>query len=215
MAARRQYFPGRVTVAIVGVIALVATALLLRTERNAAQIHTRTARIASSARGINSYTDSILELTKTNDHASAILNSVGPLTEPLAHIDGRSAEISELLKAIRSSTASIDTSAGSIDSSGRIIKDGLVDINAQAGKISTDLRGINNDAGRILTELAHIRSGLNLINTDLPTTARILDAILRDARNILNTLGRTEHYSACIDNGLNGNSPCDATGTSR
>lgn len=212
MAAHKPRFPGRVSVVLVGVIALVATGLLFRTERNAAQIHTKTARIAASARGINSYTDSILELSQTNDHAAAILAAVGPLHDPLGHIDRRSAEIAALLTAIRGSTASIDTSATSINASGKIIKDGLIVINTDANTITTRLRGINADSARILTELTRIRSGLNLINTDLPAAARMLDVILDDARNILAALGRTEHYSSCIDNGLNGNSRCAAGG---
>jgi hypothetical protein len=214
MADRQPRAPGRLSVVIVGVVALVATGLLLRTERNAAHIHAKTAHIAASARGINSYTDSIVGLAETNDHAASILEAVGPLHDPLGHIDQRSAEISELLTAIRGSTASIDTSATSINASGKIIKDGLVSINTDTGTIVTRLRGINADSAKILTELARIRSGLDLINADLPAAAQMLDSILDDAGDILGALGRTEHYSSCIDNGLNGNSRC-STGGSR
>ena len=204
--------PGRTTVLVVAVIALVATVLLVRTERNAASIHDKTANIASSSRGINGYTDSLVGLERTNDLAARIAAALKPLAGPVDRIDSRSAQVVDLLAAIRKSTQSIDSSAASIDASAATIRTGLEPIGANAETIATRVGGLNADAARILADLTRIQRGVKLINSDLPTTARILDAILAEARNILTALGTTERLTSCIDRGLNGAATCPSKG---
>ncbi len=204
--------PGPVAVVLVAVIALVATGLLVRTERNASAINAKTARIAGSARSINASTDSILQLNQTNDHASSILSALEPLSGPIAHIDQRSAEIAGLLREIRDSTLSIDTSGKSIDKSGQTIKNGLITINDQGRTVAARVGSINSDAARILADLDQIGRGVALINHDLPKTARILDSLLADSGDIVTALHRTKHLTGCIDNGLNGGGRCSSGG---
>lgn len=205
---------GRTSVAVVAVIALVATVLLVRTERNAASIHDKTANIASSSRGINGYTDSLGKLEQTNELAAKIAAALGPLSGPVDRIDSRSAQVADLLAAIRVSTESIDASTTSIDASAATIRSGLTGIGVDAKTIQSRVGGLNADAARILADLTRIARGIRLINADLPTTARILDGILAEARNILTALGTTERLTSCIDRGLNGSASCPSRGGS-
>lgn len=214
MARMPDRIPGRITVVVVAAIALVATGLLVRTERNAASIHDKTSNIASSSRGINGYTDSLGKLEQTNDLAAKIAAALKPLSGPVDRIDSRSAQVAALLAAIRKSTKSIDTSATSIDASAATIRSGLERIGVDAKTIQTRVGGLNADAALILADLTRIARGVKLINSDLPTTARILDGILAEARNILTALGTTERLTSCIDRGLNGSASCPSAGAS-
>ncbi|MGQ0464817.1 MAG: hypothetical protein ACT4QG_05815 [Sporichthyaceae bacterium] len=214
MARLPDRIPGRVSVVVVAVIAVVATVLLVRTERNAASIHDKTSNIASSSRGINGYTDSLAELERTNELAAKIAAALKPLAGPVDRIDGRTARVVDLLAAIRASTSSIDDSAAAIDASAATIRTGLEGIGLDAKTIQTRVGGLNADAALILGDLTRIQRGVRLINADLPTTARILDGILAEARNILTALGTTERLAGCIDRGLNGSASCPSRGTS-
>lgn len=206
--------PGRITVVLVAVIALVATGLLVRAERNAAAIRDKTSNIAVSAQGINDYTDSIRALERTNEMAAAVGAALKPLRGPVGDIDERAAQIAAVLAAIGTHAQSIDTSSSSIDRSSGAIRRGLGTINVEADAIRTRVSGLNADAVRILADLGLIERGLGLINADLPTAARILAGILAEAGDILATLSRTEQLTGCIDRGLNGTSRCPLRGGS-
>jgi hypothetical protein len=203
--------PGRLSVVVVAVVALVATVLLVRTERNAAHIRTHTARIAASARGINTDTDAIMQLTRTNERISAVLAAIAPVAAPVHRIDEQSVQIADLLKAIRDRTSAIETSSASIDHSAAGIRAGTTGLAADATTVRTRVASTNTDAAAMLTELDHVRSGIDLLNTDLPAAEAVLRGILDDTGDLLGALGNTEHYAACIDNGLNGGVRCSGT----
>jgi uncharacterized protein YoxC len=204
----RPALAGRVSVAVVALVALVAVALLYRTQSNAAEIRTKTARIADSSRGINTYTDAILSLEETNRLAASILGSVEPISPPLKAIEGQSADIAAIMRSIRGSTASIDDSATSIDSSAASIRGGVRSVEVTAGQISTRLGGVSADAARILADMRLISAGVALISDDLGVTAEVVEQILADTRGIDLGTVRTKHLTACIDNGLNGGQKC-------
>jgi hypothetical protein len=204
----RPRIPGRVAVAIVLVIATVAVGLLWRTASNAAAIHHRTHRIAASARGVNTYTDAILQLDKTNAAAASILLSVLPTNEALDQIQARSKEINALLASIRDSSGSLDTSTGAINKASASISDQLRALGVTGDQLRNSAEGINTDAAKILAELTAIAKGVSLINGDLSVTRTILAAILADTGNIDTATKRTAHLSSCIDAGLNGGPRC-------
>lgn len=209
--AKPGRMPGRLSVVVVAVVALVATTLLVRTERNAAHIRTHTARIAASARGINTDTDAIMQLTRTNERISAVLLSIAPVADPVHRIDERSVAIVELLKAIRARTAAIETSSASIDHSAAGIRVGTNGLAGDVTSVRNRLASANTDAAGILAELGRVRAGIDLLNTDLPRAESVLRGILADTGDLLGSLGSTEHYAACIDNGLNGGVRCTRT----
>jgi methyl-accepting chemotaxis protein len=206
----RPALAGRVSVIVVALVALVAVGLLHRTQSNAAQIRSKTERIAASAEGINTYTDAILKLEETNRLAGSILRSVRPISAPLKDIGAQSADIARIMRSINGSTGSIDGSASSIDGSASHIRTGVEGIGTTAGAIAERLRGVNAGAARILEDLRLLETGVRIIGDDLGATSRIVRDILADARGIDTASGRTEHLAACIDNGLNGGQACAA-----
>src|SRR4051794_22820141 len=107
----------RLSILAVGAAAVLMLWLLYRTESNAAQVSRETQRIASSGRGINSYTDSIAQIGNTNRLASSILASLHGVDANLSGIDAATREIDGRTVSIHASTASIAGSADSIDTS--------------------------------------------------------------------------------------------------
>ena len=208
--ARPPALAGRLAVVIVALVAVVAVGLLYRTQSNAAEIRSKTHRIATSAEGINTYTDAILRLEETNKLAASILRSVEPINDPLKKIEGQSADIGDIMRSIRGSTSSIDDSATSIDGSAAAIRDGVRDIGTSADAISTSLHGVSAGAAQILADVRLIQEGVRLIGGDLGSTSAVVAQILADARAIDTGTVRTEQLASCIDNGLNGRQKCGA-----
>jgi hypothetical protein len=204
----RPRIPGRIAVALVVVLSATSVGLLWRTASNAAGIQHRTHRIAASARGVNTYTDAILQLDKTNASATSILLSVLPTNEALDRIQARSKDINALLASIRDSAGSLDTSTGSINTASASLADQLRALGVTGDQLRTSAEGLNADAARILTSLTAIAKGVSLINGDLSVTRAVLAAILADTGNIDTATKRTAHLSACIDAGLNGGPRC-------
>lgn len=196
-----------------GVLAVTATAsaatgLLVHVERTTGSIHDRTSNIAMSSRSIGSGTESRAQLERTNELAASIAAALLPLSGPTGKIDTRSARIAQLLAEIRTSTSSIADSSSSIDRSAGTIRTGLAGMSTETAAIVARLGGLNVDAGRILADLTRIQRGIALINADLPRTAKVLDGILAEGRDILTTLRDTERLTGCIDRGLNGSGSC-------
>jgi hypothetical protein len=204
----RARIPGGIAVALVVVLSATSVGLLWRTASNANSIQHRTHHIAASARGVNTYTDAVLQLDKTNAAATSILLSVLPTNEALDQIQARAKEINALLASIRNSSGSLDTSSGDISRATASISDQLRALGVSGDQLRTSAQGINTDAARILAELTAIAKGVSLINGDLSVTRAVLAAILADTGNIDSATKRTAHLSACIDAGLNGGPRC-------
>jgi hypothetical protein len=204
----RPRMPGQFAVAVVTVLAMVAVGLLWLTANSAAQIQHRTHRISSSARGVNTYTDAILQLDRTNATAASILLSVLPTSEGLGQIQARAMDINTLLASIRNSTSSIDTSSRAMNTSTASISDQLRALGVSGDRLRSTATKLNADATRILAQLTAIQNGVSLINADMSVTRAVLAAILADTGNIDTATKRTAHLSACIDAGLNGGPRC-------
>lgn len=199
---------GRATIVLVAIGVISMLGLLYRTQSTAASIREKTASIAESGRGINEYTDSISQLNRTNELAASLFESAQPLQGKLAAISDSSAAIRDDIKSIKASSSSIADSARPIDASVRQIK---TDISTVAGKvkvINARLTRINSNASSILATAKAIKGGISMISSDLNKTARLADQVLADARGINTGLQATDHYAACIDNGLNGGASC-------
>lgn len=198
----------RLSILAVGVGAVVMVWLLYRTESNAAQVSRETQRIASSGRGINSYTDSLAQLGTTNRLAASVLASVSSVESDLAGIAGATAGIDASSASIETSTASIAGSTNSIDESQRAISRSVGMIDGSVSRINTSLAGVNGNAARILASSLSIQRGITLISSNLATARRITNQILADATDINRRIAVTNHEAACIDNGLNGGPKC-------
>jgi len=199
---------GRASILVVGVLAVLMVGLLYRTASNAASIQERTATIAQSGRGINEYSDSIMQLDRTSQLAEGIAESVEPLQGDLSAIAKSSAIIRANLESIDTSSSSINQSSSSITESAGTIRKDVATVADTVEPMNTSLAGINTNATQILHTAEAMRRGVNLISTHLGRASDLATLILADATGIETRLKRTDHYAACIDNGLNGGSPC-------
>ena len=200
--------PGRLSIAVVCIAFLVMLTLLYRTQVNAAAIRSETNRIAATGQGINSYTDSIIELNQTNNLESSILARIQPLHGALTKIGVLASDINSSVTAVASAAGSIDASAKSINTSAVSIRDDVAAIRSTTGDINSSLSGVNASAGRILANAQQVQQGLAVISSNLNTTLRVTNQILSDAQSISSGMKRTNHEAACVDNGLTGTSPC-------
>jgi uncharacterized phage infection (PIP) family protein YhgE len=199
---------GFASIVIMSIWTIVLVGLLARTQHNADGIRQKAADIARSGRGINNYTDSITQLSRTNQLAASILKSVSPLDGDLSKIDALAADIDSSVRGIQKNASSINTSATSINGSATTILGDVTNINHQAGSINDSLAGVNTNASAILVAAGSIERGIALINTNASQTAAIVRTILSDAAGIDSGVLRTNHLAHCIDNGLNGGPKC-------
>lgn len=192
---------GSIILMIIATIILVF--LLWRTEHNAVEIRETAAGIATNGRGINEYTDSIMQLNKTNELASSILESAEPLDGALSTINSVAGDIDGAVASIQKNATSIDTSAASINKSGKTIRADAEEINSVADDIDDTAGGILKNAKDILKTAQAIERGTNAINTNAATTASLVGKILADAKGINTAAGTTNQVAACIDDTVN------------
>jgi methyl-accepting chemotaxis protein len=167
---------GQATFSLLIVVAVVAVAVILlqRTAWHAEHINDKAGVIATTGGGINTATQAVLKLGRTNELAGSILETAKPLESKLD-------EIVRLAKSV----------------------DGLAtSINASAGTINGTARGINGTAGTILNTARSINDGVAQINTNLDTTLRLANEIKNDTGNILTGARAADRSLDCIENGL-------------
>ncbi|MGH3613579.1 MAG: hypothetical protein ACRDRK_13490 [Pseudonocardia sp.] len=188
----------------------VAAALLARTLVVAQNISDKAATIATTGRGINTATDSIIQLNRTNEAASSILESARPLEASLTTIVGTAGEINTLAGSINGSAGSINGSAGGINNSAGTINTSAIAINDNAVKIlgsATTINGvasgINGKAAEILDVAQRIDVDAKNINTELDETIGIAKDIKGDTAAILREAIEARETSSCIAEKLN------------
>lgn len=225
-----------VLVIVVAVVA-IASILLARTVQTAQAINAKAQRIAKNGRGINKSTDSVIQLTKTNDLARSILTSATPLQGQLAGIVGTANRINGLAGSINSTALRINSTASSINSSATNINAAATSINGSASSILTSAGSINNNAGSINNSAGSINNSARNVNTSVRSirtnaksilnTARVADvdvqlinrnidvalgivgSVKTDTGNILNQAVGAHDTAACIDRELFGASGQD------
>jgi methyl-accepting chemotaxis protein len=166
---------GQATFSLLIVVAVVVAAVILlqRTAWHAEHINDKAGVIATTGGGINTATQAVLKLGRTNELAGSILETAKPLESKLD-------EIVRLAKSV----------------------DGLAtSINASAGTINGTARGINGTAGTILATARSINDGVAQINANLDTTLVLADAIKADTGNILAGARAADRSLDCIENG--------------
>jgi methyl-accepting chemotaxis protein len=172
---------GQATFSLLIVVAVVAVAVILlqRTAWHAEHINDKAGVIATTGGGINTATQAVLKLGRTNELAASILETAKPLESKLD-------EIVRLAQSV----------------------DGLAtSINASAGSINGTARGINGTAGTILNTARSINDGVAQININLDDTLRLANLIKADTNDILVNARPADRNLDCIENGgLTGNS---------
>jgi len=139
--ARPESGQAAVTLAVVVVAVALSSYLLLRTMNAAVSINKKAETIKNTAGGINTATDSIVQLQKTNKTAKSILTTAKALGE--GSDDGRVGKIVGLAKSIDSLATSINSSAGTINTTAKNINGQAVAILGTAKLIAGDVRQIN------------------------------------------------------------------------
>lgn len=180
---------------VVLVVVVIAVVLLQRTASTAEAINKKAATIAETGRGINSNTDSILQLTRTNQLGTSILNSATPLAGQLGQVVNLADSINGLGSSINGTAQAINGTATAI--------------NGSAGAINSTANGINSTAASILSVANSIKSGVAIINSNLDTTIGVAQQIKGDTGAIVGNssggLTRALHLAACINKELLGN----------
>ena len=210
-------------IAVVVVAGIVSVSLLARTARAANRINHKAETIARTGQGINTATDSVIQLTRTNETAGSILASAQPLEGKLNQVIGLAQSVDGLAKSINGSAGTINATGGTINGTATAINgtDGKINttakaigttaksiagsagsINATAGAINTTAGQINAQAAAILDVAKRINDDVAQINKNLDGTLGLAEAIKRDSRNILGEAHTAEHYAACIDQHL-------------
>jgi len=195
----RGFTIASVIVLVVVVVVVGAAAILLaRTVQEAQTINSKAQNIATTGRGINTATDSIIQLTRTNELARSILKSARPLDSQLGGIVSTAQGIDGLAGSINSSAGSINTTAGSINTTAGSINDSAGSINDSAGSINSAAGVINSTAGSINISAGRINSTAGSINTSAGAINNSAGRINNSVRRINTTAGRINSVAGSI-----------------
>jgi methyl-accepting chemotaxis protein len=205
-----------VTVAIVAVAFSTVVILLQRTTSTANSIDQKARRIAKTGQGINTATDSVIQLNRTNATAASILETAQPLQgklDQIVHlaqsIDGHAGSILGTAKTINGTGATINGTAGAINKTAKTINGTAGDIHATAlaidataGKINGTAKDINAQAAAILDVAKRINADVAAINQSIDTTLGIVSGVKADTGNILGQAQLADKLAKCIDHRL-------------
>jgi len=211
-----------VTVAIVAVAFSTVVILLQRTTSTANSIDHKAKRIARTGQGINTATDSVIQLNRTNATAASILTTAQPLQGQLDQIvriaqsiDGHAGSILGTAKTINGTGATVNGTAGAINKTAKTINATAGDIHATAlaidataGKINGTAKDINGQAAAILDVARRINGDVAAINNSIDTTLGIVSAVKGDTGNILGQAQLADKLAKCIDQRLGSPGAC-------
>ncbi len=183
-------------------VVLVAAGLLQRTASIASSINEKAKDIALTGRGINESTDSIIQLNRTNELATSILNSAVPLQGKLTTIVNEANTINGSAASINGSAGSINGSAVSINGTAKGIGGSATSIGGAATRINGTAGAINAEAGRILDVARRLDRDVAQININLDTTIDIANRIKSDTGGIVGQAVNAKVNAACINGGL-------------
>ena len=195
-----------VVILAVAVLAVgIAAALLARTLAAATSINAKAGTIAETATGINTATDSVLLLNRTNQTAASILETAKPLDGQVGEIvtiandiDGLATSINGSADTINGTAGVINTTAGTINTTAKDINVNAGTINGTAGAINQTARGINAVAAEILDVAIRIDRDAQAITETVDVTLGIVNAVLIDTTNIVGQAIEAEQTSRCI-----------------
>jgi uncharacterized protein YoxC len=209
-----------VVIAVVVVAGIVSVSLLARTARAANRINHKAENIAQTGQGINTATDSVIQLTRTNETAGSILASAQPLEGKLNQVIGLAQSVDGLAKSINGTAGTINGTGGTINGTATAINGSAVKINGtakaingtakaiagHAASINGSATAINSTAGSINAQAAaildvakRINSDVAQININLDDTIAVAKVIKVDTGNILGEAKAAERYARCID----------------
>lgn len=208
-----------VLLAVIGATTLSGV-LLARTMRATDRINAKTKAIARTGQGINSATDSVIQLSRTNELAGSILASTQPLAGDLAAMVDQARALDALSGSLDTNTAAINTTvaqllatangmsatAGGINTSTKRIAATSAEIAATTNEVSGSTGVLNATAKGIHAHLAELLDTTKKLGADVTEINQRVDvglaldrAIRIDTANVLAQVVLTQRYVACID----------------
>ena len=208
-----------VLIAVLGALGITAL-LLARTMRATDRINLKAKNIARTGQGINSATDSVVQLNRTNQTASSILESTKPLAGDLAAMLDQAKALDSLSGSLDASTGAINATvaqllgtangmtatAGDINATTKKIAAASADVDGTTKKVADTTNALNGTAKGINASLAglldtarKIDNDVKLINQRLDTGLALDKALKVDTGNLLAQTLLTQRYSACLD----------------
>jgi hypothetical protein len=205
-----------VVIAVVAVAGITSAVLLERTTATAHRIDLKAKNIARTGQGINIATDSVVQLSRTNETAASILNTAKPLEPKLAEIvrlaksvDGHAGSIDGTAKAINGTGGKINGTASTINKTAKdingtagAIQASAISIDGTAGKINGTAKDINFQAAAILDVGKRINNDVSAINQSIDTALGFVSGVKGDTGNILTQAQTADHVAHCIDQRL-------------
>jgi methyl-accepting chemotaxis protein len=213
-----------VLLAVIGATTLTAF-LLARTMRATDRINLKAKNIARTGQGINSATDSVIQLSRTNELAGSILASTQPLAGDLAAmvdqakaLDGLSGSLDASTGAINATVAQLlatangmSATAGDINASTKKIAASSAEVDGLTKEVATSTGVLNTTAKTINAHLADLLDATKKLGDDVVEINKRVDlglaldkAIRLDTGNLLAQVALTQRYAACIDRKLAG-----------
>jgi uncharacterized protein YoxC len=213
-----------VLLAVIGATTLTGL-LLARTMRATDRINLKAKNIARTGQGINSATDSVVQLSRTNELAASILSSTQPLAGDLASMVDQAKALDSLSGSLDASTGAINgtvaqllatangmsATATDIIGSTRKIAASSADVlsttravGTTTGALNTTAKGINASLAGLLDAARKIGDDVVKINERLDTGLALDNELKVDTQNLLAQVVLTQRYSACTDRKLGG-----------
>jgi uncharacterized protein YoxC len=208
-----------VLLAVLGATTLTGL-LLARTMRATDRINLKAKNIARTGQGINSATDSVVQLGRTNELAASILASTQPLAGDLASMVEQAKALDSLSGSLDASTGAINAtvaqllatangmSATASDINGSTKKIGASSaevlsttkaVGATTGALNTTAKGINASLAGLLDATKKIGDDVVKVNQRLDTGISLDKELMVDTGNLLAQVLLTQRYSACLD----------------
>ncbi len=208
-----------VAIAVVSVATIMSFVLLARTTSAANRIEVKAQRIAKTGQGINTATDSVIQLNRTNETAASILSTAQPLEPKLAEIvrlavsvNGLATSIDGTAKAINGTGGKINGTAGTINKTAKeingtagAIQASASSIEGTAATINKTAKDINAQAAAILDVGQRIDADVAAINQLIDSALGIVTAVKGDTGNILAQAVEADRLAKCIDQRLTPN----------
>jgi methyl-accepting chemotaxis protein len=208
-----------VLLAVIGATMLTGL-LLARTMRATDRINAKAKTIARTGQGISSATDSVIQLSRTNELAASILGSTQPLAGDLGAMVEQAKALDALSGSLDASTGAINTTLAQLLATANGMNATAGDINTSTKKIAASSAELAGTTQEVATSTGTLNATAKTINAhlaDLLDTTRKLDgdvveinkrvdiglaldrAIRIDTGNLLAQVVFTQHYVACID----------------
>jgi uncharacterized protein YoxC len=218
-------------VLLVVIGATTVTGLLLaRTMRATDRINLKAKNISRTGQGINTATDSVIQLSRTNELAGSILASTQPLGGDLTAMVEQAKALDALSGSLDASTGAINATVAGLLATANGMSATAGDINATTTKVAataaavdgttkevagttnalnTTAKGINAAMAGLLDTTRRLGDDVVKINQRLDTGLALDRALKVDSGNLLAQVVLTQRYAACLDRKVAGSGADD------